>query len=126
MKDLLLNEHGDLVIDPLTHDLVLIDGIDEVIQRIRATIMIRLGEMKNLAPEQGTEYNNFFVKNFKKSVAQTDIVDAIERNVPEVEQITEINFDELPNRVMSVSFKANVTLKDGTKQIAKGGLELGN
>lgn len=126
MKDLLLNEHGDLVIDPLTHDLVLIDGIDEVIQRIRATIMIRLGEMKNLAPEQGTEYNNFFVKNFKKSVAQTDIVDAIERNVPEVEQITEINFDELPNRVMSVSFKANVTLKDGTKQIAEGGLELGN
>lgn len=126
MKDLQLDSHGDLVIDSLTHDLVLVSGIEEVVQRIRATISIRLGEMSNLAPEQGTDYTNFFVKNFKRSIAQTDIVDAIERNVPEVDQITDISFDELPNRTLSVSFKANVTLRNGSKEAVKGVLELGN
>lgn len=126
MRDLQLDSHGDLVIDPLTHDLVLVSGVEEVVQRIRATISIRLGEMSNLAPEQGTDYTNFFVKNFKKSIAQTDIVDAIEKNVPEVDQITDISFDELPNRSLSVSFRADVTLRDGSKETVRGGLELGN
>lgn len=126
MKDLLVDEHGDIVIDPVTHDLKMIDGVDEVAQRIHATLLIRLGEMQNLAIDQGTDYTNFFVKNFNKNIAQTDMVDAIENNVPEVDQVTNISFEELPNRGLKVSFTANVTLDDGTHDIAKGGLELGD
>lgn len=126
MKDLLVDEHGDIVIDSVTHDLKMIDGVDEVAQRIRATLLIRLGEMQNLAIDQGTDYTNFFVKNFNKNIAQTDMVDAIENNVPEVDQVTNISFEELPNRGLKVSFTANVTLDDGTHDIAKGGLELGD
>lgn len=126
IRDLLLNGHGDLVIDPATHDLATVDGIDEVAQRIRATLLIHLGEMRNLAPEQGTDYTNFFVKNFKKNIAQTDMVEAIERNVPEVDQITDINFVNKPNRLLEVTFKANVTLNDGTKGVAQGGMNIGD
>lgn len=126
MRDLAINQDGDLMVDPLTHDLMLVDGIDEIAQRIRTTLSIRLGEMKNLAPEQGTDYTNFFMKNFQKNVAQTDMVDAIERNVPEVQQVTDLNFKQQPNRALEVTFKANVTLADGTAGTAKGGLEIGN
>lgn len=126
MRDLAINQDGDLMVDPLTHDLMLVDGIDEIAQRIRTTLSIRLGEMKNLAPEQGTDYTNFFMKNFQKNVAQTDMVDAIERNVPEVQQVTDLSFKQQPNRALEVTFKANVTLADGTAGTAKGGLEIGN
>lgn len=126
MRDLAVNQNGDIMVDPLTHDLMLVDGIDEIAQRIRATLSIRLGEMKNLAPEQGTNYTNFFLKNFQKNVAQTDMVDAIERNVPEVQQVTDLNFKQQPNRVLEITFKVNIVLADGTTGIAKGGLEIGN
>ena len=56
-KDLLVNEYGDLVIDPTTHDLAIVEGIDEIAQRIRATLLIRYGEMPNLDPDQGTDYS---------------------------------------------------------------------
>lgn len=126
MRDLAVDQNGDIMVDPLTHDLMLVDGIDEIAQRVRATLSIRLGEMKNLAPEQGTNYTNFFLKNFQKNVAQTDMVDAIERNVPEVQQVPDLNFKQQPNRVLEIAFKVNVALADGTTGIAKGGLEIGN
>ena len=94
IRDLLLNGHGDLVIDPATHDLAIVDGIDEVAQR--------------------------------KNIAQTDMVEAIERNVPEVDQVTDINFKNKPNRLLEVTFKANVTLNDGTKGVAQGGMSIGD
>lgn len=106
--------------------MVLIDGVDEVAQRIRATLLIHFGEMRNIAPEQGTNYTNFFVKNFKKNIAQADMVEAIERNIPEVDQVTDINFKNKPNRLLEVTFKANVTLNDGTKGIAQGGMSIGD
>ena len=126
MRDLKVDKYGDLIVDPVTHDLQIVNGVDEIAQRIRATLLIRLGEMVNLAPEQGTDYTNFFVKNFKKNIAQTDIEDAIKKNVPEVNDLTDITFKELPNRGLDVHFKASVTLADGTSDIAEGGLELGN
>lgn len=126
MRDLKVDKYGDLIVDPVTHDLQIVDGVDEIAQRIRATLLIRLGEMVNLAPEQGTDYTNFFVKNFKKNIAQTDIEDAIKKNVPEVNDLTDITFKELPNRGLDVHLKASVTLADGTSDIAEGGLQLGN
>ena len=126
MRDLKVDDHGDLVIDPVTHDLQTVDGIDEVSQRIKATLSIHLGEMVNLDPDQGTNYTNFFVKNFKKNIAQTDIADAIERNVPEVNELTDVAFEKLPERGLKVEFEANVTLEDGTNDTAEGGLNLGD
>lgn len=126
MRDLKVDDHGDLIIDPVTHDLQTVDGIDEIAQRIKATLSIHLGEMVNLDPDQGTEYTNFFVKNFKKNIAQTDIADAIERNVPEVNELTDVAFEKLPERGLKVEFKANVTLDDGTNDTAEGGLNIGD
>lgn len=126
MRDLKVDDHGDLVIDPITHDLQTVDGIDEIAQRIKATLSIHLGEMINLDPDQGTDYTNFFVKNFKKNIAQTDIADAIERNVPEVNELTDVAFEKLLDRGLKVEFKANVTLDDGTNDTAEGGLNLGD
>lgn len=126
MRDLKVDDHGDLVIDPVTHDLQTVDGVDEVSQRIKATLSIHLGEMVNLDADQGTDYTNFFVKNFKKNIAQTDIADAIERNVPEVNELTDVTFENLPERGLKIEFKANVTLDDGTNDTAEGGLNIGN
>ncbi|KGG53978.1 hypothetical protein [Lactobacillus sp. wkB10] len=126
MRDLKVDDHGDLVIDPVTHDLEIVDGIDEIAQRIKATLSIHLGEMANLDPDQGTNYTNFFVKNFKKNIAQTDIADAIERNIPEVNELTDVTFEKQPERGLKVEFKANVTLEDGTNDTAEGGLNIGD
>lgn len=126
MRDLKVDDHGDLIIDPVTHDLQTVDGIDEIAQRIKATLSIHLGEMVNLDSDQGTEYTNFFVKNFKKNIAQADIADAIERNVPEVNELTDVTFENLPERGLKVEFKANVTLEDGTNDTAEGGLNIGD
>lgn len=126
MRDLLTNEYGDIVVDPLTHDLVIIDGIEEVAQRIRATLKIRLGEMANLAPNQGTDYTNFFTKQLNENIAKTDIVTALQDNVPEITDVLDISFKELPNRVLNITFKANVSLSDGTNEMVEGGLDIGN
>lgn len=126
MRDLLTNEYGDIVVDPLTHDLVIVDGIEEVAQRIRATLKIRLGEMVNLAPNQGTDYTNFFTKQLNENIAKTDIVTALQDNVPEITDVLDINFKKLPNRVLNIAFKANVSLDDGTNKMVEGGLDIGN
>lgn len=90
-RDFLADENGDLVIDEDTHDFVWVTGLEEVAQRIRATLLIRYGEMVNLAPDQGADYSNFLGKNFNAELAAADMTTAIEDNVPEVETVTKIN-----------------------------------
>lgn len=126
MKDLLTNEYGDVVVDPLTHDLAIVDGVEEVAQRIRATLKIRLGEMVNLAPDQGTDYTSIFTKQFNENIAKTDIITALQENIPEITDVIDISFKKMPNRVLNVDFKANVNLSDGTTETVEGGLEIDN
>lgn len=124
-KDLCVTENGDLVIGPTTHDLELITGAEEIAQRIRATLLIRYGEMINLDPDQGADYSNFLGKNFNSKLAAADMTTAIEANVPEVETVDSIKFTKLPMRRLRVDFRCTVTDND-TKQEVEGGFGIGN
>ncbi|MBP2057904.1 hypothetical protein J2Z60_001079 [Lactobacillus colini] len=125
VKDLKVDENGDLIIDPLTHDLVMIDGDDEILQRIKATLDIRYGEMKNLAPEIGADYQNFLGKNFNEEGASADMRAAITAQVPEVENVTSIKFKKLPNRRLEVDFTATIKHEDNSTSKVEGGYEVG-
>jgi hypothetical protein len=54
-RDLMIDQSGDFVIDPNTHDLEVVEGADEIAQRIRATLDIYYGEMDNLDSEIGSD-----------------------------------------------------------------------
>ena len=125
-RDFLTDENGDLVIDEDTHDFAWVTGVEEVAQRIRATLLIRYGEMVNLAPDQGADYSNFLGKNFNAELAAADMTTAIEDNVPEVETVTKINFTKLPHRRLLVSFQATVNLDDDNEQTVEGDVNIAN
>lgn len=121
-KDLQVDDDGNLVIDPDTHDLAIVTGLDEIAQRIKATLEIRYGEMVNLDPEMGSDYSNFLGKNFNENFASADMTTAIEANVPEVESVDSIKFIKGPHRTLRVEFTATVKNDDGTTSTVEGGL----
>lgn len=123
-KDLLVTKYGDPVIDPSTHDLATVDGLEEVAQRIRATLLIRYGEMPNLDPDQGADYSNFLGKNFNEKMASADMSTTIQEKVPEVQTVNKISFKKLPERGLHVSFNATVSVDDGDPEELEGGLDL--
>ena len=126
-RDLLSDQYGDLVIDPDTHDLAIVDGVDEIAQRIRATLDIRYGEMVNLDPEMGADYQNFLGKNFNPYSASNDMVACITANVPEVESVDSIEFIKGAQRHLTVKFKATVTVEgEDVAQQIEGRYELGD
>lgn len=124
-KDIQATPDGDFFIDPATHDLAVIDGADEIAQRVRATLLIRYGEMTNLGPTQGTDYSSFLGKGFHENLAAADMTSAIETNVPEVTTVRDIKFQKLPNRGLYVSFEVEADV-NGTIEEVKGGTEVGN
>ena len=124
-KDLLVTEYGDPVIDPSTHDLATVDGIEEVAQRIRATLLIRYGEMTNLDPDQGADYSNFLGKNFNEKLASADMSTTIIEKVSEVQTVNRISFKKLPQRGLYVTFNATVQVNDKPEEL-EGGFDLGN
>ena len=121
-RDLQVDQDGNLVIDPDSHDLAMVDGLDEVAQRIKATLEIRYGEMVNLDPEMGADYTNFLGKHFNENFAAADMTSAIEADVPEVESVDSIRFIKLPHRKLKVKFTATVQNDDGTTSTVEGGL----
>lgn len=125
-KDLKVDDKGDLVINPVTHDLDLVTGIEEVAQRIKATLEIRYNEMTLLDPEMGTDYTDFFGKGFNKTDAATQLRDTITRFVPEVESVDDIEFTFLPNRRLKIDFKVTAsTTENENTQTIEGSVELG-
>lgn len=122
-KDLLVTKYGDPVIDPSTHDLATVDGLEEVAQRIRATLLIRYGEMPNLDPDQGADYSNFLGKNFNEKLASADMSTTIQEKVPEVQTVNRIAFKKMPNRGLHVYFNATVKVDDKPEEL-EGGLDL--
>lgn len=120
-NDIKLGENHDFVIDPITHDLEITNGLDEIAQRIQATLEIRYGEMERLDPEMGADYTNFLGKNFDKQAAAGDMRAVIEAKVPEVETVDEINFEKLPNRKLKITFRATANAGE-----VEGGIEVDN
>lgn len=125
-KDLLVDDQGDLVVDPLTNDLATVDGADEIAQRIRATLLIRYNEMPNLDPNQGADYTNFLGKQINFNLAKADMTSAIEANVPEVVSIDTMDFVTLPNRQLQVNFTVTAKTDNNTTESVEGGLTVGN
>ena len=123
-KDLLVDDSGNLVIDPVTHDFVIVEGLDEIAQRIRATLLIRFGEMVNLDPEQGMDYSDFIGKNFNERLASNDMSTTIKQQVPEVQTVNKITFEKAPQRKLYVNFDCTVSVDDGDPENLKGGVEL--
>lgn len=114
-KDLLVDQNGDLVIDNDSKDFAEVDGIEEVAQRIKATLDIRYGEMERLDPEMGSDYRGFLGKKPDLNGAVSDMTAAITANVPEVESVNNFKLTRLPKRGLLVEFTATVNV-DGKKQ----------
>ena len=127
-KDFKMTQYGDLIINPSTHDFEMVDGIDEVAQRIRATLLIRYGEMTNLDPDQGMDYADLIGKGFNDKLASEDIESTIMAKVPEVQTINNISFKKLAERKLYVSFSATVNVDNGNNNIEEleRSFELGN
>lgn len=118
-KDIKLGRNHDFKLDPITHDLEITSGLDEIAQRIQATLEIRYGEMERLDPDMGAEYTNLLGKHFNKVAAEDDIRAVIEAKVPEVETVDEIKFERLSDRRLKISFKA--TANEG---LVEGGFSI--
>lgn len=127
-KDFKVTDDGDLIINPATHDFEMIDGVDEVAQRIRATLLIRYGEMENLDPDQGADYSNLIGKNFDEKLASADMETTIMEKVPEVKTVNKIKFTKSSNRKLLVNFSVTVGVDDGTDNTEEleGGFTLGD
>jgi len=125
-RDLQVDDNGDLVIDPLTHDLAIVDGDEEIEQRIKATLDTGYGEMVNLDPKMGADYQSFLGKNFNEDNAAADMTAAIKANVPEVETIDSIKFKKLPRRHLLVTFRATVRNDDNSTDKIKGDYNIGS
>lgn len=118
-RDLQLDGNGDLVIDPVTHDLAMVSGIEEVTQRIKTTLSIKYGEMDNLGPEAGADYRNFLGKSFNEESARDDLTAALLDQVPEVQSLQDITFKKEAGRKLVVCFTAIVEGDSGETEEVK-------
>ena len=124
-KDFKSTDYGDLYVDPDTHDFVLISGLEEIAQRIKATLETNYQEMDVLDPEQGLDYTNFLGKRFNKELASDELRETIRRQVPEVDSIENIDFKFKPNRKLTITFKVMATPTESNKsQEVEGGIEI--
>lgn len=124
-RDLMIDQSGDFVIDPNTHDLEVVEGADEIAQRIRATLDIYYGEMDNLDSEIGSDYSNMLGKNPNLDHAADDMEAAITAQVPEIQTVDSITFTKDKNRHLIVDFEVTYLDEDDNEQQAKGGYDIG-
>lgn len=127
-KDLEIDDNGDLVIDPTTHDLAIVTGTDEIVQRIKATLDIYYGEMENIAPEVGADYSNLLGKNYDTELAIADMTSAITAGVPEITSVDDMSIDiDRQTRKATVNFAVSYSDDDAgeNEQEAKGEYEIG-
>ena len=127
-KDLEIDDNGDLVIDPTTHDLAMVTGTDEIVQRIKATLDIYYGEMENIAPDVGADYSNLLGKNYDVELAIADMTSAITAGVPEITSVDDMSIDiDRQTRKATVNFTVSYSEDDtgDSEQEAKGEYEIG-
>ena len=127
-KDLEIDDNGDLVIDPTTHDLAIVTGTDEIVQRIKATLNIYYGEMENIAPDVGADYSNLLGKNYDTELAIADMTSAITAGVPEITSVDDMSIDiDRQTRKATVNFTVSYSDDDTGKneQEAEGEYEIG-
>ena len=103
MKDLMLNEHGDLVVNPTTGVTI----TDSVVQAITIRLKWFFNEWR-FAPQYGVPYfEEILVKNPKSLRVRQIIRDEI-LSVEEVEQVTSLDIIMKPDRRALITFSAVV------------------
>lgn len=107
--DLLLDDTGDLVIR--NGDLVLIDGAEEIAQRLRIRLRLFVGEWF-LAPAEGMPY---FDRILGQKVSRATLLSILREQIlacPGVEEITSLDA-QVDGERRSVSVFFRVTTTDG-------------
>lgn len=126
-KDFKVTDYGDLYVDPDTHDFVIIDGIEEIAQRIKATLETFVGEMEIIDPDQGMDYTNFLGHNYDKVLSSRDLRETIQAKVPEVDSVNDIELKVDPStRHLNVHFEAMATpTESNISQPVEGDVDVG-
>ena len=126
-KDFKVTDYGDLYVDPDTHDFVIIDGIEEIAQRIKATLETFVGEMEIIDPDQGMDYTNFLGHSYDKVLASRDLRETIQAKVPEVDSVNDIELKVDPStRHLNVHFEGMATpTESDMSQPVEGDVDVG-
>lgn len=100
MRDFLLDENGDVIIDK---DIQTVSGNDETSQRIITTLRTRLDEFEPEDSPMGLTHENAVGKAYNEDYLRTDITDTISQQVDENIEIKELTFDrDLAQRTLTV------------------------
>lgn len=100
MRDFMLDENGDVVID---HDIQTTSGNDETSQRIITTLRTRLNEFEPEDTPMGLTYENLVGKAYNEDYLRSDITDLISQRVDENIEVKELTFDrDVAQRTLTV------------------------
>ena len=110
MKSLYLNEDGDIEFDSL-HNLKMVDGLDEVKQRLRLTLGTNRGEWF-LNKKFGIPWIDMLSKGAPPEKYRKEILKVL-NNDPAIDEVEEINFNfERQDRKLKIEF---VAVADGER-----------
>jgi len=114
MKDFQLDSNLDVVFED--GDIQLVRDSDEISQRVATTLRTRLLEFEP-AEDMGLTGENLYGKNVSTEYLESDIVDAITEQIPDVVQITQIETSkDDASRVATVTLKYQTTADESIEQ----------
>lgn len=114
MKDFQLDSNLDIVFED--GDIRLVRDSDEISQRVATTLRTRLLEFEP-AEDMGLTGENLYGKNVSTEYLESDIVDAITEQIPDVVQITQIETSkDDASRVATVTLKYQTTADESIEQ----------
>ncbi|UQS85792.1 hypothetical protein MOO46_07310 (plasmid) [Apilactobacillus apisilvae] len=118
MKDLMLDDSGDMIIDDVSGDLNMTDGKDELNQHVYSLLNTFLGEL-SWNEERGLNQMQLINSSDDLQAVQTTLSDYLREKLNDFDSI-EINNSEINDRNLNI--KATVKLNDGTSiETAVGG-----
>ncbi|EAC5360110.1 DUF2634 domain-containing protein [Listeria monocytogenes] len=103
MKDLLISTDGDLLIE--RNEIMMTDGIDDIIQSVRLILLTHQGEFY-FDQNSGLVYENLFSKSPNFDYIKQDIITAITEQEERVSSVDSVLFNfNKPERKLFVSIK---------------------
>lgn len=110
MKDLMLDDSGDLIVDNVSGDLNMIDGKDELTQYVYSLLNTFLGEL-SWNEERGLNQMQLLNSTDDKQALQSTLSDYLQDKLNNFDSI-EINSSEINDRNLNI--QATIKLNDGT------------
>lgn len=112
MRDFLLDDNGDVVVDS---DIQTVSGNDETSQRIITTLRTRLDEFEPEDSAMGLTLENAVGKAYNEDYLSSDITELINQQVDESIEVKELSFDrDLAQRTLTVHL--TYSMPNGTDQ----------